>query len=119
MSLPATIGKPNPRLMAFALRFVALIAVLLMPFGMSAAPAADHHQAMAGTSMPHCPEQQPSPQSKGFLGECTMACSAALPAADVAPMSSRPVARPSFEPRLAPALSSIELEIATPPPRLS
>ena len=45
---------------ALALNLLTLVAVLLMPFGMTAAPAApvaaEHHSA---AMMQHCPEQAP------------------------------------------------------------
>jgi hypothetical protein len=96
--------------------FVLLVALLLMPFGMQPASAADHFPSM---SIGHCPDQGSKPDSKGTLAHCTMACSAALPAVDAEPIRSHEMARTSFAPGLASALSDIELEIATPPPRLS
>ena len=68
---------------AFALNFLTLVAVLLMPFGMTAAPAAaasaEHHSP---AMMQHCPEQAPKHGGKAGFVECTMACAAALPAFD-------------------------------------
>ena len=69
--------------MAFAWKLLTLVAVLLMPIAMTAAPASAtvHHQ---GASMPmqHCPEQGSKHESKSAFAECTMACASALPAAD-------------------------------------
>lgn len=102
-----------------AMRLLALIAVLLMPFGMSAAPATVvHHQASA-MPVQHCPEPGSNPLSKGVLGDCTMACSAALPAEDVATAVLHPVSPLRPKPSLFLPLQGIELEIATPPPRLN
>lgn len=102
------------------LRLLAFVAVLLMPFGMSAAPAAAaHHQQTGAMAMQHCPDQKSKPHSKGALADCTMACAAALPAAEL-PQPDTPLAfRVPVEPNAIPSLSGIELEIATPPPRQS
>jgi hypothetical protein len=101
-------------------RFIALVAVLLMPFGMFAAPAAAaHHDKMGAMAMQHCPDQSSGPHSKGMIAGCTMACAAALPAAEQ-PQPETPLAfRLPVEPSVIGSLSGIELEIATPPPRLS
>ena len=98
----------------------ALVAVLLMPFGMSVASAApmQEHQQMT-MSMEHCPEPASSPHPKGALADCTMACASALPAAELTPLNPLPVERPLLESIVLPSLTGIEMEIATPPPRLS
>ena len=107
------------RRMARLCRLLALVAVLLLPFAMASAPAATNHAAMA-TAMNHDHSgHQPHNMTHDRLGECTMACSAALPAADLPPIALRPIAHPPAEPLLVPRLSGIELDIATPPPRLS
>jgi hypothetical protein len=99
------------------LRLLTLIAVLLMPLGM-AAPVAAHQSASMGMPMQHCPEPA-SKQHGNAAGECTMACSAALPAADaVVPgrplISCVPVASPAVQ-----RLSGLHPDTATPPPRRS
>lgn len=99
---------------------VALIAVLLMPLGMAAAPAAVPHRA-ATVEMPmqHCPEQGQGRDHKGGFAECTMACSGALPA--VARADDQPIL--TVGARVAPVavhrLHGLHPETATPPPRLS
>lgn len=100
------------------LRLLAFIAVVLMPFGMVAAPAAPiGHEQM---TMPHsCPDQDSSRHLIGALADCTMACAAALPATDLRALDSHPIVKFSPQPALIAALSGIELEIATPPPRPS
>jgi hypothetical protein len=104
--------------MATFWKLLAFVAVLLMPFGMSAAPAEAHHRhAAAAMPMEHCPDGQPKSEGSGVLHSCTMACSAALPAADCPPVAAQLVTRPPAEPRFVPPLAGIELEIATPPPR--
>ncbi|HWI77424.1 MAG TPA: hypothetical protein VNS53_10140 [Sphingomicrobium sp.] len=99
------------------LRLLAFVAVVLMPFGMAAAPAAPmQHQQMAMT-MQHCPEPDSSRHSTAALADCTMACASALPATDLEIAGAHPVSRFTPKPMLVAALSGIELEIATPPPR--
>jgi hypothetical protein len=100
-------------------RLLALFAVLLMPFGMAAAPAAaatGHHQA----SMPanHCGDM-PVEKDVGGLADCAMPCSAALPATDLAPAELAPIARTTGEPWIEHRLAGVLMEIATPPPKLS
>jgi hypothetical protein len=101
------------------LRLLALLAVMLMPFGMAAAPAtAVQHEQMA-MPMQHCPEPGSSGHSTGALAHCTMACASALPATDLQIAGTHPVSKLVPQPALIAALSGIELEIATPPPRRS
>ena len=94
------------------LRLLTLLAVLLMPFGI--APAAAHAPAASGMPMQHCPEQG----AKGNFGECTMACSAALPAEtrqDNLPVT---ILCALGEPAVTQSLTGIHPETAKPPPRL-
>ena len=101
-----------------ALRLFMLLAVMLMPFGMSAAPAASIHQEqMNAMAAGHCDDSGSSPTTNSMLADCAMACSAALPAADLEPVLSHPVARIVCEPAITATLAGIEMEIATPPPR--
>ena len=65
---------------ATALKLLALLAVMLMPLGMAASPAAAHHQPAAAMPMEHCPEPEPAHTTRSGFVDCTMACSAALPA---------------------------------------
>ena len=105
--------------MATFLRLFALLAVLLMPFGMqpaAGAPAAGHPASMP---MQHCPEQAPRHDPKGAFAECTMACSAALPAADRA--DDRPpllICAPS-EAAAVRIMHGLHPDTATPPPKRS
>ena len=104
---------------AAIIRFLALVALMLMPLGMSAAPAmaqtvpAPHAMAPAG----HCDEQpEPNKAPEPQLG-CTAMCTA-IPAAEapaLAPMI-KPVAPRSVS--IVVPFSGFEPEIATPPPRL-
>lgn len=104
---------------SLVLRLLALVAVMLMPFGMAAAPAAPvHHQVSMDMPVEHCGDEGGAPASSAIPADCTMGCASALPAADLA-ASSHPVSRPAPQPAIEPLLSGIDLEIATPPPRLS
>jgi len=108
-----------PGMRSLTLRLLAILAVMFMPFGMAAAPAAPmEHQQMA-MPMQHCPEPNSSRHSSGALADCTMACASALPATHLEIAAAHPASR--FLPQAAPiaALSEIQLEIATPPPRRS
>lgn len=108
------------RMRLLALRLLALVVVMLMPFGMSAAPAASLHQEQMGmVPMQHCPEPSQAPAGKGALADCTMACAAALPAMDLASAEMPLLLPPPIEEAVIATLSGIELEIATPPPRLT
>lgn len=105
---------------SLGLRLLALIAALLMPFGMPAAAAApSHHEQMSTMTMEHCPDPDKAPAGKGALAECTMACAAALPASDLPPPDGPVAFRVPVEPSAIATLSGIDMEIATPPPRLS
>jgi hypothetical protein len=109
-------------MVAAVFRLLALVALIIMPFGMAATPAlaqpADHSMP-AGHAMAagHCsgqeaPEKAPAPAKM----DCTAACTAL-------PGSAAPMPEPSIKPK-APRIAStvtpftdIVLEIATPPPR--
>jgi hypothetical protein len=98
-------------------KLLMLVALLLMPFGMTAAPAAASGHAMA--AMSHCPEQQSQPDAQAGLGACAMACSAALPAADpVASDCSAAVELPAHDLATL-TMSSLHPQAETPPPRFS
>lgn len=104
--------------MALAWKLLTLVAVLLMPLAMTAAPAAAPlHGQGASMPMQHCPEQGSKHESKGAFAECTMACASALPAVDR-----------EQEPRIAyaalvmtevpmKALEGLQPDTATPPPK--
>lgn len=101
-------------------RIVLLLAVLLMPLGMipSAASAA-HHTRAAGMSMEHCPDQTPRHDPKGALGQCTMACAAAVPATTASAEEPHLAAAETAVPALTQRLDSLHPETATPPPKLA
>ena len=101
------------------LRLIAILAVILMPFGMTAAPAMAMQEHSMSMPMQHCPDQNPAQGGKAGFVECTMACSAALPAVEpaqgelmqmpCAPAEADPVAQ----------LHGLHPDTATPPPKLS
>ena len=103
-------------------RLMTLLAVLLLPLGMqpaaaaAAAPVGDHHMAMPAQ---HCPKQAPNRDKKAGFAECTMACSAALPAAEQ-PAGHAPilVCAPSAA-AAARILSGLHPDTVTPPPKRS
>jgi hypothetical protein len=101
------------------LKLIALMAVLLMPLGMSEASAAGHHTASVSAPAQHCPDRSPNHEMKGGIAECTMVCAAALPAAD----GTREIPHlRAGSPAVLPAeqrMDGIVPEIATPPPKLS
>jgi hypothetical protein len=95
------------------------MALLLMPLGMAPAAAAPQHAMAMDMPMGHCPDQSSHHDMKGGIAECTMACAAALPAADLAnhePMliACEPILFSSTEP-----LHGVHPETATPPPKHS
>jgi hypothetical protein len=65
-------------------KLLLLVVVLLMPLAMAplAAGSSPHHEMGADVPMGHCPDQGSGPHGKSGLTECTMACAAALPAAN-------------------------------------
>jgi hypothetical protein len=105
--------------MALAWKLLALVAVLLMPFGMTAAPAAAMHHPSASMPMQHCPEQGPKQSGKAGFVECTMACSAALPASDVRRDEPLSIVCVPVGHAVVHELDGLHPDTATPPPRLS
>ena len=105
-------------------KLLLLIAVLLMPVGMSAAPAAegtpaqgdDHH----GMAIQHCPGESSQPDGgEAGIAACTLACAAALPAFDAALASCAPIADVPAAAQVIVALAGLNPESADPPPRHS
>ena len=95
-----------------------LLAVLLMPFGMTTPAAAAVRHAPTAMPMRHCPEQSPSQSKAGFI-ECTMACSAAVLAASFGPREPLAIVCSPDEPAIAQRLHGLHPETATPPPKRS
>src|SRR5688572_7017952 len=102
--------------MARVLRLLTLLAVLLMPFGMTAALAAGHQAA--SMPMEHCGDI-PAKKDMGGVADCAMPCSAALPATDLAPTALESIARTAGGAWVERKLAGVLMEIATPPPKLS
>jgi hypothetical protein len=101
-----------------ALRLLALIALMLMPFGMQPAGAAEgnHQQIMSGMATSHCPDQSRNHQHTG-LATCSMACASALPAQGLV-REERPLLRQHLVvAMITPILHGTQPEIATPPPK--
>jgi len=97
-------------------KLLLLIAVLLMPLGMNpAAATAGGHAAQ----MTHCDHQLPKPHHKAGFSECTMACSAALPAIGRASENLPEVAAAPMHSAFKAVLHGLHPETATPPPRES
>lgn len=100
-------------------KLLALLAVLLMPLGMSAAAAADHHASMAGASTNHCPDQSSQHPQRDGAAMCSMACASALPAQELI-RNEPPVRRAALVMPVADhRLHGVLPEIATPPPKLA
>jgi hypothetical protein len=100
-------------------RLLVLVAVMLMPFGMSAPASAStaHDQMMAGMPMGHCPDQAPRHDGKSAFGECTMACAAALPAIDRRSDEPDLIVREPVQSVAVQRLRGLHPETATPPPK--
>ena len=104
--------------MAFAWKLLTLLAVLLMPLGMTGAHAATSHEA-ARVDMPmgHCPDQGSGHETQGGIAACTMACAAALPAFAASADDALPSISVLAVSAHVPALHGLHPEIATPPPK--
>ena len=107
---------------SLALKLLALLAYMAMPFTMSVAmsapaQAAPHHETvMPMEGMEHCPGQTaPDIDHTAFIG-CAMMC-AALPAAATREQGTILLVGAPLLPARVRAYSGIDLEIATPPPR--
>jgi len=99
-------------------RLLVLVAVLLMPIDMAAAGATPlRHSDSAEMPMGHCPDNTPMSRGKAGIVECTMACSAALPAADVAADAPIEIVCQRLQPSIAQRLDGLHPETATPPPK--
>jgi len=105
--------------MPLAAKLLTLIAVLLMPFGMTAVPAAAMQHHAASMPMQHCPEQAPKPAGKAGFVECTMACSAALPAMGIGRDQQVLIVCVPAEASAVKQLHGLHPETATPPPKRS
>jgi hypothetical protein len=99
-----------------AVRLLALIALVLMPFTMTAAPA-EAHAIPQGLSEQHCSDhQQPASSPALDMAQCMLMC-AALPASEPLNISPPDVPRAPRQITLDDPIIGIILDIATPPPR--
>jgi len=106
--------------MASALiRLFALVAVLMMPFGMQPAHAARPIDHSASMPMQHCPEQAPKHNQKNAWMTCTMVCSAALPGRDASHDGPFIIVCAPTEAEAVRQLDGLHPDTATPPPRRS
>jgi hypothetical protein len=98
-----------------------LLSVLLLPFGMTAAPAAamDHDAASMRMPMQHCPDQSAKHDMMGGIAVCTMACAGALPAADLVVAGPPAIVCETPQPAATQQLAGLHPEAATPPPKRS
>ena len=102
------------------LRLLSLLALVLMPFGMSAANAAPAHHAAAAAAAQHCddPGGQPAEQSRDAAMDCAVSCS--MLAIAQAQVEELPAAHPILTaPRLAERGAGLHPDTATPPPKLA
>ena len=97
------------------IRLLTLIALVLMPLTMAAAPTEAH--AMPAMAESHCDDRhQPAMPKQMDMAQCMLMC-AALPASEM--LIAMPLAVPKAPRRLAldKPIHGIILETATPPPR--
>jgi hypothetical protein len=100
-------------------KLLLMLAVLLVPLGMTPAAAQGHDEAIAGMAMGRCDQKAPAHRSTHGFTECTMACSAALPALDVARDEPPPVVCMRAQPVTVQVLHGLHPETADPPPRIA
>lgn len=99
-------------------KLMTLVALLFMPFGMTAAPAiaqpmpADH----AMMTMGHCDEQPEQDKAPASKMDCTAMCTA-LPATDAPTPAQVAKLKAPRTIALVTPFTGVVLEIATPPPR--
>ena len=101
-------------------RLVLVLAVLLMPLGMTpAAASGPAHHSSASMPMGHCDQEAPRQHGDKGISECMMACSVALPAAAPARDAPAVIVCLPAEPAAAEILRGLEPDPATPPPKRS
>lgn len=113
-------GAYSTPMSAVILRFLSLLALVLMPFGMGAAISAPANRAPAAATAEHCAEHgsQPAGKSAKHSADCAIACSMLMApetrVEELAPAIRLPAARP-----LAERATGLHPDTATPPPKLS
>ncbi|MFC7535895.1 hypothetical protein ACFQPG_00770 [Sphingomonas sp. GCM10030256] len=109
--------------MASLVRLLALLALVLMPFGMASAPAAAHGAATTQPVAPaaqtgeHCDQQQRPDMPAKPKTDCAMACAALLPEGAIPLVEELRPAAPRHAVLISPAPGAGP-ELATPPPKL-
>ena len=103
-------------------KMLVLVAVLLMPLGaqsVAAVPGSHQHAAAPTMPMEHCPDQGRRHDMNGGFAQCAMACSAALPAADLSRPEPLNTACDLDVASVAEHLHGLHPDTATPPPKYS
>ena len=100
---------------AFFLRLIALLAIMLMPLGMSAPAAAQATPHAMSDQASHCGSEEGPAHAVPMKSDC-LAC-AGLPAAEAPAATEQLLPRMPLRLALAHEFLGIEPEIATPPPR--
>jgi len=103
--------------MPVAIRFLTMLAFVLMPFTMAPAQV-EAHPMPAAMADGHCGEHPDAPAAPADMTQCMLMC-AALPAAGPVSISSPEELRAPREVAFAKPIHGIILEIATPPPRIA
>jgi hypothetical protein len=104
-------------------KLLLLLSILLMPLGMGTAAAStaatDQHRMTAIQAVGHCPDQSSKHDHGGGVATCSMACASALPAQDRG-RDNPPMQHPKLVvPMIGRTLTSVQQEIATPPPKIA
>ena len=111
-------GAYSLRMISRAVRLLALIALVLMPFTMAAAPA-EAHAKPQGMGEEHCGDHQaPDAPRSSDMAQCMLMC-AALPAGESIKVTAPQVLKAPRQQAVLKQFQGVILEIATPPPRIS
>lgn len=102
---------------ALILKMLTLVAVALMPFGMSAASAAPAHHAPSAAAQ-HCDEQGSQPVQAPQAMDCAMSCSL-LVSAQAGPAEAVPILRLPTVRLPAERGTGLHPDTVTPPPKLA
>lgn len=103
---------------ALIVKLLTLLALALMPFGMSGASAAPAHHAPAAATAGHCDEQGGQPVQAPDAMDCAMTCSM-LVGAEAAPAERVPLIRLPTARMLIERGAGLHPDTAVPPPKLA
>jgi hypothetical protein len=119
-TLPAERHYPVETAMTgFIGKLLVLAAVLIMPLSMQSAAGAMHRDTRTATQpMEHCPKPWRGDNPTSFV-ECTLACSATLPAVDLPQVEPLAIAGTPTVAAPERALQGLHPDIETPPPKAS